>query len=202
MMRYAVRVTPWALLGIGCGVIGALMALVAARPYSLWPLEGTAVGVIAGVVGWAMDERCAAIADTTPRGLAWRTAARSLVVVPALLALWVGCLLAMRDRIPDHVGLFIGQGVGAVTGALAIMVWRRAGGTAEPGTPFAATVIPMAAAVALTRPIARWLPVFPIWSYDKWSASRVLWAVLIVASCVGLVAANARSRPHGGSTWR
>ena len=109
MIGYAVRVLPWRLTLASCALITALMSLVAAWPWVMWPLQGTSVGLIAGAVAWAMDERAAAVVDTLPRSLRWRTTARALIVVP-LLGVWIVALVLMRDRIPAHLDLFILQG--------------------------------------------------------------------------------------------
>ncbi|MFB7577319.1 hypothetical protein [Streptomyces sp. NPDC056165] len=182
MTRYAVRATPWLLVMVGCGVVAGLMALVAARPWNLWPLEGASVGVMGGVVAVAMDERCAGLVDTLPRGLRWRTAARAGAVVPIVLTLWACSLFTWRHRLPDHLWLFVLQGAGAVGLALAITGWRRATGTAEPGAPFAALVIPTATALALIRPWPHWVALFPVWPGDNWAFSRAIWSAASLGS--------------------
>jgi hypothetical protein len=179
-MRYAIRVTPWLMLVASCGVIVGLMALVAAWPSIMWPLEGAAIGVIAGTVAMALDERCAAIVDTLPRGLVWRSTARAALVVPMLLAVWLGCLFAWQHRLPAHSGLFALQGVAAAGTALAFAVWSRATGSAEPGAPFAAAVIPVTMGLALLRPWTRWLPLFPVWPNENWALSRTIWSSLAI----------------------
>jgi hypothetical protein len=187
MIRYAVRASPWVLLVLGCAAISGFLALVAVRPSVLWPLQGASVGVIAAIVAWSMDERCASIVDTLPRGLRWRTTARALAVIPAVLAVWIGCLVTIRPRIPDHPWLFTGQGVAIAGATLAVTVARRAAGTAEPGGPLAAAVMPLAAAVALARPLARWVAVFPIWPADNWRSSNIFWLALGVAVPLALL---------------
>jgi hypothetical protein len=194
VIRYTVRTTPWTMLVVGCGVVAGLVTIVAHRPGSMWPLQGTAVGVIAGVVAWSMDERTAPIVDTLPRPHWWRTVARALVVVPALLGLWVACLAAFRDRLPDHFGLFVVHGVVATVLALAVTVWRRSRGAAEPGAAFATYVIPAATALALIRPVARWLPVFPIWETERWALSWALWLTVGGLAAVMLVSTLARDQ--------
>lgn len=183
MIRYSARAVPWVLVIVSTAIVVGLMALVAHRPWVMWPLQGTAVGVIAGVVAWSMDERSASIVDTLPRGLWWRTTARA-AVVPPVLAAWTSCLLAMRARIPTQLGLFVLQGIGAVCVALAATVYQRSTGTAEPGRPFAAFVIPTATALALARPVPHWLPLFPLWPTDNWTLSRAIWS----AACLGSLA--------------
>jgi hypothetical protein len=179
--RYALRAVPWPLVAVSCGIVIGLMAMVANWPWVMWPLQGMAVGVMAGVVGWSMDEPSAAVVDSVPRSLRWRTTVRA-VVVPVVLAVWCGCLIAMRDDIPDQLGLFVLQGVGAVSIAMAVTFWQRSNGAAEPGPSFAAVVIPVATALSLARPLAQQLPLFPVWPDDNWNLSKqIWWAATLVA---------------------
>jgi hypothetical protein len=193
-----VRVTPWLLLGTSCGVIAGLMALVAAWPRIAWPLQGACVGVIAGVAAMALDERSASIVDTLPRSLLWRSAARAAIVVPALLTVWIGCLLAWQHRLPPHSGLFALQGVTAAAAAVAVTGRRRAAGVAEPGAPFAAATMPTVLALALIRPWTRWLPLFPIWPWENWPRSWAIWCATAVAvPALGTVTIRGFRRSHG-----
>jgi hypothetical protein len=186
MIRYMLRTTPWPMLAVGCGVVVLLMALVAQWPWVMWPLQGTAVGVVAGVTAWAMDERLAPIVDTLPRPHWWRTVARAAIAGPVLVAVYVGCLVVTRDRLPDHLGLFALQGAGAAVLALGVTAWRRRRGTAEPGVPFATYVIPIATALALIRPVADWLPLFPLVTDERWWLSRSIWTTAAAAGVLAL----------------
>ena len=82
MIAYAARAVPWRLVLAGCLVTTALMAIVAVSPDTMWPLQGTAIGLLAGLAAWSMDETAAPLVDALPRPLAWRTAARALGIVP------------------------------------------------------------------------------------------------------------------------
>ena len=188
MTGYVTRAVPWPLVAAGSATVAGLMGLVAAWPWILWPLQGTAVGVLAGTVAWSMDEPAAAVVDTLPRSLRWRTAVRALTV-PLVVGVWTTSLVLMRARIPAHLGLFLLQGIGAACFALAVTAWRRSHGVPEPGRAFAALVVPVATALALARPVAGWLPVFPVWPDDRWALSQTLWSVLTAGSLVVLVAA-------------
>jgi len=187
---YAARAVPWLLTGAGCTMIVGLMVLVGRWPGVMWPLEGTALGLLAGVVAWANDERCAAIVDTLPRSLRWRTLARS-VALGLVLAVWIACLLAQWHRLPPHLPLFALQGAAAAAAALAVTVWRRAAGSPEPGRAFASVIIPASAALALIRPAARRLPLFPIWLGEDWARGTVIWTAVLGASFVILTLALA-----------
>jgi hypothetical protein len=188
MTGYVARAVPWPLVATGCAVVAGLMGLVAAWPFVLWPLQGTAVGVLAGTVAWSMDEPAAAVVDTLPRSLRWRTAARASTV-PLVVGVWATSLVLMRARIPEHLALFLLQGVGAACLALAVTAWRRSRGEPEPGRPFAALVVPVATALALARPFVGRLPVFPVWPDDRWVLSQTLWSVVTAGSLAVLVAA-------------
>ena len=82
MVRYAARAVPWVRISLAAALVALLMELVRWNPWVLWPLEGTAVGLLAGATAWCFDESAAVVVDVAPRGLAWRTAART----PAVLA--------------------------------------------------------------------------------------------------------------------
>lgn len=184
MIHYAARTVPWTLVSVSCVIIVGLMTLVAIWPDIMWPLQGTAVGLIAGTVAWSMDERSAAVVDTLPRALWWRTTARA-AVVPVVLFVWAGCLAGAGDRLPGHFWFFVAQGAIGAGAALMVTLAQRAGGTAEPGRRFATLVIPTATALALSRPLERWAPVFPIWPTEHWAASRALWSGLAVVFLLG-----------------
>jgi hypothetical protein len=204
MTGYLARAVPWPLVAAGCVTMAGLLGLVAASPWILWPLEGTAVGVLAGTVAWSMDEPAAAVVDTLPRSLRWRTALRASTV-PLVLGVWTTSLVLMRTRIPGHLGLFLLQGIGAACFALAITARQRSRGEPEPGRALAALVVPVATALALARPVADWLPVFPVWPDDRWALSQLLWSLVTAASLVVLVAAlrpALTGRRSGGSVRR
>jgi hypothetical protein len=147
-----------------------------------------------------MDERCAAIIDTLPRPLWWRTAGRALIAVPVTLALWAVSLGWAGTRLPDHRGVFLLQGLAAGVAALAVTARQRANGVAEPGTAFASVAVPVAAMLALARPWERVVPVFPVWPYEDWSRTRVGWLAVLAAGAVVLASTfvrEARGRPSG-----
>ena len=108
-----------------CVVVAALMAMVAAWPEVVWPLQGAAVGLLAGAAAWSMDETSAAVVDTLPRPLSWRTAARAAAVVPSALV-WTGCVLLLRRPAAAAPRPFLLQGFAAVLLAVAFVTWRRA----------------------------------------------------------------------------
>jgi hypothetical protein len=187
VIRYAARAVPWPLIAASCGLVVALMTMVAAWPSVMWPLQGTAIGLLAGAAAWSMDERAAAVVDALPRPLRWRTASRSLAVIPLALT-WSACVLLPARRLPPHTGLFLVQGLAALLFAVALVTMRRAHGSAEPGSRFATIAIPVTALFALARPIPQHLPIFPIWPSERWDNSLALWSTLALASALVLLA--------------
>lgn len=191
MTRYASRAVAWTLVAASCVLVVALMALVAAWPEVVWPLQGAAVGLLAGAAAWSMDETAAAVVDSLPRPLWWRTVARTAAVVPLGLV-WTGCVFIAGDRLPPHSELFLLQGFAAVLFAVAFVTWRRAHGEAVPGARFGSAAIAVATAFALIRPLPDRLPLFPIWTFEQWGLSFAIWSALAAASAVLLAIALSR----------
>jgi hypothetical protein len=181
------------------------MELVRWNPWVLWPLEGMAVGLLAGAAAWCFDEPAAAVVDTLPRGLAWRTTACTPGLV-VLLATWVVVALhAGPDALFGHGDAVVVQGVAATAAGGAAATWSRARGEATPGLRIAAVVVPVSTAWALLRPLRRELPVFPYGTSPSsdWQASTTGWVLLAVASVVAvflvLAELGRRHRPWGPS---
>lgn len=65
-LRYLVAATHWSLLAGSGLIIGAGVALVARWPEALWPVHGTALGLMVGMAAVAVDERCATVVDASP----------------------------------------------------------------------------------------------------------------------------------------
>lgn len=175
-----------------------VVLLVALRLYvwTLWPLEGVAVGLLAGAVGWCLDEPAAVVVDATPRGLAWRTTAR-LGGVVVLLAAWSAGVWLARDELFGHPWAVWLQGLVAAAVAAAWGTARRAAGEATPGQRWAVAVVPLMTAWALVRPFPRVLPVLP-YGFDgsggDWAASTRLWASLGLVALVVLMRLLVRER--------
>lgn len=198
MIGYAARAVPWRLVLAGSTVAAALLALTSLRPEVLWPLQGTAVGVLAATAAWSMDERAAVVVDTLPRSLAWRTAARATALVAAA-ASWAAAVLLLGGRLPDHPEVLVLQGVAALVATAALTTWRRARGDATPGLVIAPVLVGAAAAVALARPVPDRLPVFPVWDHEPWGRSGLLWATVLGAGLA--VLAVALSPRAAGASW-
>jgi len=167
-------------------LIIVLLALVEHDPWRLWPLQGVAVGLLAAATGWSLDEPSAAVVDAAPRGLRWRTAAR-WPAIAVLLAAWSAGVWWARESAFGHPWQVGSQGVAAAAAAIAWVTARRASGLANPGQRWAMVIVPLAAAWALARPAARWIPVFPYGVGSEgasWTASAALWATTGAVSIV------------------
>jgi hypothetical protein len=187
MVRHAARALPWPLLGAAALLLAMLLRAVQQWPYTVWPLQGIAVGLLAGIAAFAYDEPAAAVVDTLPRGLAWRTAARSVGIV-LLLGWWLAAIAATRSGYFGHALDVALQGVAATVGVVAVTTALRRNGLASPATALASAVVSVAALVALARPLEERLPLFPYTAYGSWDSSRNLWIAVLAGATVWLVA--------------
>lgn len=195
-VRHAVVATRWSLLAASGVAAAGCVVLVSRWPAALWPLHGAALGLLTGAAAAAVDERCAAVVDTAPRPLWWRTAGRAVVPV-ALAVVWVVTHALVRDRLPDHLDVLVLQGVVAVGLGFAVATASRVRGRGEPGQALAAAVVPLVLGAALARPFEAELPLFPVWPHEDWRRAALLWAAGgVVAVVVGGWAlwSDARSR--------
>ena len=196
MTGYVARAVPWTRVALAAGLVVVLMELVRWNPWVLWPLEGTAVGLLAGATAWCFDETSAAVVDAAPRGLAWRTMARSPGPL-VLLVTWTAVVLHTgAESTFEHRDEIWFQGVAACLAGAAYTSWRRSGGEASPGLKFATAVVPATTAWALLRPLDRHLSVFPYATTTPagWDRSTSGWVALAIAAVVtlGVVLADAR----------
>ncbi|MEZ5092848.1 hypothetical protein [Nocardioides sp.] len=217
MLLYLRWSVPWVRVAVAALLVATLIELVHRDAWLLWPLEGTAVALLAGAAAWCLDEQAGAVVDVTPRGLAWRTAARA--PAPALLAgVWLVTVWHARDSLFGHAGAVLVQGLAALAAGTAWATSRRAAGNPMPGLALAATVIPAGAGWALVRPLPDQLPVFPYGTATpgQWATSLVAWSAVAAASLVVLalelaearwwlrrrrpVTAGGPGRPDGGTT--
>jgi hypothetical protein len=192
MVRVAIHSLPWGRLAAAAVLLGILMEGVRRWPWTLWPLEGIAVGLLAAAVAWCLDEPAGAVVDAVPRPLWWRTAARAAGIA-GLVALWGLAVWWSRDSLFGHSRAVWTQGLaGSVVGA-AWATWRRSIGVRTPGVAFAAALVPVVALWALVRPFGRSVPVFPYVDGD-WDLSTTGWLWLAAAAAVwlALVLADAR----------
>lgn len=171
------------LVWVTTALVAGLLATVSLWPYAVWPLHGAALGLMAGTSAWAADERCAAIVDVAPRPLWWRSVVRS-VVPAALVAVWLGGHASARANLPDHLDLFLLQGVVAAGLGFAMATAARTTGRARPGQRFAAVVVPVTTGLALARPASDRIPLFPVWPHEDWPRSVTIWSALAVVAVV------------------
>lgn len=191
MIRHAASAVPWVRLSFAASLVVLLMELVRWNHWVLWPLQGTAVGLLAGASAWCFDEPAAVVVDVTPRSLAWRTAARAPAVL-GLILLWCAVVWHAGDRAlfgQTHDILF--QGFAAIAIGAGYAAWRRALGEPTPGLNLATTVVPLTTAWALVRPFESRLNVFPYGtsSADSWATSTSGWIALGTTAVVLLAAA-------------
>ena len=200
MWRHAARAVPWTGVGLAAVLVLGLMELLSRHPGPMWPLQGAAVGVVAGAVACCLDEVAAPVVDVSPRGLAWRTAARSGAVL-LLLGVWSAAVWRSRDALLGTALEVTAQGHAAALIALAWVTWRRSTGSPQPGARFAAAVVP-AALIWGMGPWAAEVPLFPAPYADEWAASNRIWSVLAALAVVGLVSVLGEPRRRFGQAIR
>jgi hypothetical protein len=186
MTRHAVRGVPWLVVLLGVAPVPALLRIVEQWPYAMWPLQGIAVGLVAGAAAWCFDETSAAVVDTLPRSLAWRTASR-LLGVGVVLGVWLGSVGWTSTAYFGRAGDVAWQGMAAIAAGSAYVTWRRSRGVPTPALTAATWIVCCASFVALARPLQRQLPLFPYLPTGPWAPSAVLWAVLGLVSVAVLV---------------
>lgn len=204
MVGYAARSVPWVRVLLAAGLVVLLLELVRWDPWVLWPLEGTAVGLLAGAAAWCFDESAAVVVDVAPRSLAWRTTARGAGLL-VLLAAWTGSVLHAGDEaLFGHRDAVLLQGLAALAAGAAYSCWRRAQGEATPGLLFAGTTVPTTTAWALLHPMDDRLVVFPYGTAtaDQWQVSIVGWGALATVAALLLAAALADAPWWAGSGRR
>jgi hypothetical protein len=199
MISYGARAVPWGVLGAGAALLTGLLVLVEHQPYVLWPLQGTAVGLLAGTAVWCYHEPAAALVDTLPRGLRWRTTARSAGPL-ALLLVWFVALRSTHSAYFGHTPDIAWQGVSATICAIGFMTWSRSHGSTGPARAASAAIVGVALVVSLVRPEADRVPIFPYTSTGDWQTSRLLWGIAAAAVLL-FPLANRRLMPrrHTGS---
>ncbi|MGA4668871.1 hypothetical protein ACPCG0_03580 [Propionibacteriaceae bacterium Y1923] len=163
-------------------LVVTLMRCLALDPWTLWPLQGIAVGVVAGAVGWCLDEPSAALVDSLPRGLGWRTLSR--VSGPVLvLSAWTLAVWWVREDLWGHsLEVWVQGVVGGLVG-VAWVTWRRSAGEACPGRRWALAVVPLSLVWAIVRPLGSRVPVFPYAAGDEvWQRNLTGWLVVGLVS--------------------
>lgn len=193
MLTYAARAVPWLRVAMAAGLVLVLMQLVHRNPWVLWPLEGTAVGLLAGATAWCFDETAAVIVDAAPRSLAWRAAARSPAVLLLAFAWGLAVIRVGSGAGSLHVEPILVQGLVAIATGAAFACWHRAQGEAVPGLRFATALVPAVTVWALVRPFDERLDMFPYGSASMgWrNPSTIAWLTIGAAASLILIAALA-----------
>lgn len=191
LAHYSRAATPWGLLAMTAVLAVGLLLIVARWPAVMWPLHGATIGLLAGVSAWSADERCAAIVDVTPRPLWWRTLARTPATF-LLTAAWIATHLAIRDRLPEHLGVLMLQGTIAALAGFSAATWQRTSGNPEPGQRIALFICPGVVAIALAKPWSTHAPVFPIWPHEDWHRTTMIWSVTAGLAVLVMIAALQR----------
>jgi len=184
VLTYAARAVPWWRLGMAVALVVIIMELVRWHPWSLWPLEGAAVGLLAGAAAWCVDEQSATVVDAAPRGLGWRTGVR-LTGVAVLAVTWAALVAHAHQAVFGHAVTVLLHGWVAILAGLAWGTWRRSRGEAMPGLAAASVAVPLATAWALIRPWEHRVPLFPYGQYgveSDWRTSTVIWSGLGVVA--------------------
>jgi len=65
-----------------------------------------------------------------------------------------------------------------VIAATGFMTWRRSRGSTGPAAAASAAIVAVALFVALAKPLADQVPLFPYTAADDWTTSRIMWSAL------------------------
>jgi hypothetical protein len=172
---------------------GCVAAAVGGPPYGFVRL---ALILLVATGAFVLDEPAAAAVDAAPWSRLRRTAAR----LPALgvpLGVWVAGVGALELRNgATAAGALLVEGVGALALGLALAAGLRLAGRPAPGE-WVATILGVGLLGLLV--IDPPLPVTPFPDRDGWSASAVLWSLVVVVSAV--VVAGASREPYRRSRW-
>ena len=187
MLRHAARGVPWSLIAAAALLIPGLLAFVRYDPWTLWPLQGTAVGLLAGAVGWCLDEPAAAVVDTAS-ARAWPGEhSPAPPASPFCSVTWsAGVWRARPGPLRPPVGGLRpgprGSGDRDHLGDVAAGRWRSVPG---PGAG-RSSVVPATTAWALVKPLEKQVPVFPYafgGEYGDWAVSAAGWTIIGLLAC-------------------
>lgn len=189
MLGYALRVFP---LGTVTSVLvfqGLWLWLLDRWASSMWLTAGIAVSLLGFAVSRLLDEPAAALVDTLPRPLWWRTCAR-LLPAAALALVWCAGLAALDVGAVVRVDLLQLYGVGTVLLAAATCTALRRRGHAVPGYAVGSTIFLLFLYLALRNPVPQLLPLFPLLTDPEIVASQRWWTITTLAAAVVLAASS------------
>jgi hypothetical protein len=188
MLRYSLRVLPLPVFAAALAAIAGLLWLADRNIYHEWPLVGLAVGAIGAAAGYLFDEPAAAVVDTLPRSLRWRTAAR-LIPAGVLAAAWIGGLGATDVGLAGRIGVVRLEGVGAILAASGAATVLRRSRVPAPGFTVGGPLLLVTALFAVASPLHRQIPLFELGPDGDWAASRALWTAIALSGAAALVTA-------------
>jgi hypothetical protein len=157
-------------------------------PSYLWLAGGIAAGLLGAGAARLFDEPAAAVVDTLPRALCWRTVARSIAAT-ALVVVWlVGVWTVDTDQPGVHLGLLRLHGVGAVLTVAATCTGLRRRGHATPGFAVGSTLFLVLLYLATSNPLPHHVPLFPLVTDPVVVNSTRLWWGIVITAAGALVA--------------
>ena len=197
MLRYASIGVPRAELA---AVFAALLMTLASVLHSapMWRGLVLAVVLLVAFAALAADEPAAAIVDATPTSLRRRTAARLLVLLPAL-GLWLA-YTAIQVRRPwfpaaGTAAEMVLIGVGGLLVGIAAATVQRRRGQATPGTSTATAVGLLTAALgAFPRHLPLHPSAFPGVPAREWTWALGFWGLVTAFALLALAAATSEGR--------
>lgn len=186
VLRHAVRSLPAISFSVVLVAIGGWFWLLGTWPSYVWLTAGIAAGVLGAGASRLFDEPAAAIVDTLPRPLWWRTAARG-VGAGVLVGVWlVGVWTLDADPSAIHRGLLRLHGVGTVLAVAALCTGLRRRGYASPGVTVGSTSFLVLFFLALSNPMPHLVPLV---TDAVVQASTWLWSAIVGIAACGVAAA-------------
>ena len=188
MLVYAVRGLPVAAVTVLLLAMVGWFWLLNTWPSYLWLVAGIAAGLLGAGAGRLFDEPAAAVVDTLPRALWWRTAARSFAA-SALVGVWLaGVSTIDAGESGVHLGLLRLYGVGAVLTVAAACTGLRRRGRATPGFAVGSTIFLVLLFLATSNPLPHHLPLFPLVTDPEVAVSTWLWWGIVITAAGALSA--------------
>lgn len=147
------------------------------------------IPLMAGGTAYVLDEAASEAVAAAATSLRARTVARLVValVVVGLGGMAVG-VVALRRGSGATLGISAQlAGLTFVAVAAAAALRRR---VPEPGEAVAGGLLVLVVALALARPLDRWVDLFPSEAGQRWGGSLVLWGMVIALSVIALWAST------------
>ena len=202
MLTYAIRALPVPALAAVLAAVAGWFWLLHTWPSYVWLAAGIATGLLGAAAGLLYDEPAAAVVDALPRGLRWRTLARSWAAAGLVVAWLAGVWTVDADRAGVQVGLLRLYGVGVVLAVAAICTGLRRRGRSSPGPAVGSACFLVLFFLASSNPVPHLVPVFPLATDPEVAVSRWLWSGVAGLAVVALALfcrerpVRRRGRPH------